>query len=210
MNEIQILVGKRITECRKRAGITQTELAEKLGKSLRTVQKYESGEIDMPLSILNTISETIKVPLNYLMGYDSSHIKLETLSDVLAYMFELDRKKELKFDIEINKSDNKDWKCSLVFDGKDVNAEYNADLCLVMETFRDNREALETYWMGYETYDAWEDKSIEYHKNHFISDKKRENLDRETLIKRRNESERQRLESMIAEKQAAENIGDTE
>lgn len=205
MNEVQTLVGKRITECRKRVGVTQTELAEKLGKSLRTVQKYESGEIDMPLSILSSIAETLKAPLNYLVGYDSKHIRLETLSDVLAYLFELDRKKEIAFDVDVQKSDLEDWKCSLIFDGKNTDAKYNADLCLVMETFRDNREALATYWMGYETYDAWEDKTVDYHKNSFITNKEREILDSITLIKKRNELDRLKLEKMLAE-QAKKNV----
>ena len=103
MDNLQTLIGDRIAKQRKQLRISQTELAEQLGKSLRTVQKYESGEIDMSVSVLEQIANILKMPINYLMGYDSSHIKLETLADVYAYLFELDRKKELKFDIDFIK-----------------------------------------------------------------------------------------------------------
>ena len=39
-------IGLRIRTLRKRKGYNQQELADILGKSLRTVQKYESGEIE--------------------------------------------------------------------------------------------------------------------------------------------------------------------
>ena len=83
MNEINKLVGERIAEIRKYNRINQSDLADKIGKSLRTVQKYESGEIDIPLSTLGEVAEILNTTLNYLLGYDTSHIKAETLSDVL-------------------------------------------------------------------------------------------------------------------------------
>ena len=43
MNEINKLVGERIATMRKYNRINQADLAEKLGKSLRTVQKYPFG-----------------------------------------------------------------------------------------------------------------------------------------------------------------------
>lgn len=199
-------IGVRIAEQRKKFGISQTEFAEKLGKSLRTIQKYESGEIDMPLSMLKEISKVLSVPMNYLIGYDSSHIKLETLADVYTFIFELDRKKELSFDISVDKSDSDEWKCSLVFDGKSKTADLNSDFCLAMETFCNNREALNTYWMDYQTYDDWEDKTIERHTELFLQNKEREALDSTTIIQRRNELERQKLEKMLAEKQVNEGV----
>ena len=96
MDNLQTLIGERIAKQRKQFRISQTELAEQLGKSLRTVQKYESGEIDMSVSVLEQIADILKMPINYLIGYDSSHIKLETLGDVYAYLFELDQKQDLR------------------------------------------------------------------------------------------------------------------
>lgn len=58
------IVGRRIRQERKAQNITQTELAEKIGKSLRTVQKYESGEIDISLAMIEQISAVLNVGLS--------------------------------------------------------------------------------------------------------------------------------------------------
>lgn len=68
MKSIQEIVGKKIRECRKAIGLTQTELANKLDKSLRTLQKYENGDIDMPLSILDELVNFFGCSSDYLMG----------------------------------------------------------------------------------------------------------------------------------------------
>ena len=211
MNEIQKIVGERIAEIRKYNRVSQTDFADKLGKSLRTVQKYESGEIDIPLSTLADIAKILNTTMNYLVGYDSSHIKTETLSDVLAFFFEIDKKRELSYDIGIKKvgKDGK-WQCSFIFNGEDTEAMHNADLCIVMETFRNNRDAIKTYWMDYEAYDAWEAMKLEYYSKCTLTDKEREVLQGTDLIKKRNELDRQKVEKILAEKQVHENVGDNE
>lgn len=206
MSEICKLVGERITEIRKYNRINQSELAEKLGKSLRTVQKYESGEIDIPLSTLAEIATALNTSLNYLVGYDSSHIKLESLADVLAFFYELDKKKEIDFDIKLVKTDMDEWNCSLVFDGKNVKSEYNSCICLEMETLKENREALETYWMSPEAYYAWEKQSIDYHEKLMLTDKEYEVLDSMERIRKRNELDRIRYQEML--RKATENADD--
>ena len=46
MNSNPAEIGERIKSARKAAGLSQTELATRLNKTLRTIQKYESGEIE--------------------------------------------------------------------------------------------------------------------------------------------------------------------
>ena len=46
-------IGQRIKQLRKRKGLNQTELAQMLKKSLRTVQKYETGEIEVSIAVAN-------------------------------------------------------------------------------------------------------------------------------------------------------------
>lgn len=210
MNEINKLVGERIAEIRKYNRINQSDLADKLGKSLRTVQKYESGEIDIPLSTLGEIAEILDTTLNYLLGYDTSHIKAETLSDVLEFFFEIDRKNELSFNMDIKKvgRDGK-WECAFIFNGQDESALYNADFCKVMETFSINRESLKTYWMDYEAYKAWQKVKTEYYSKCTLSDKVYEELDRTTFIMRRNEIDRQNLQKKL-EEESILNSGDDE
>ncbi len=211
MNDIQKIVGERISEIRKYNRISQSDFADKLGKSLRTVQKYESGEIDIPLSTLADVAKALNTTVNYLVGYDTSHIKTETLSDVLAFLFELDRKKELGYEIDIKRvgRDGK-WQCSLIFDGQDNEAMYNADLCIVMETFNNNRDAVKKYWIDYEAYDAWEASKLDYYTKCTLTDKEREILQGTDLIKKRNELDHLNMQKMLAEKQAQENNGDNE
>lgn len=61
-------IGYRIRNARKTAGMSQSELAERLGKNLRTVQKYESGEIEPALSVLDEIAAALGVPWEDLLG----------------------------------------------------------------------------------------------------------------------------------------------
>ena len=44
-------IGQRIKQLRKRKGLNQTELAQMLKKSLRTVQKHETGENGVSLRV---------------------------------------------------------------------------------------------------------------------------------------------------------------
>ena len=102
------------------------------------------------------------------------------------------------------------WQCSFTFDGQDEEAMYNADFCIVMETFLNNREALKTYWMDYEAYQAWEDMKIESYSKCTLTDKVYEKLDRRTFIERRNELDRQKLQKLREEeaKKALQNDDD--
>ena len=45
-------IGKAIQKQRKAQKITQKEFAQRLGKSERTIQKYESGEILLKIDVL--------------------------------------------------------------------------------------------------------------------------------------------------------------
>ncbi len=62
-------IGNRIRTARKQKGLSQTELANLLGKSMRTIQKYESGEIEPSIAIINEIAKRLDVESAYLMGY---------------------------------------------------------------------------------------------------------------------------------------------
>lgn len=185
MGNLQTLIGERIATQRKQLRISQTELAEQLGKSLRTVQKYESGEIDMSVSVLEQIAEILKMPINYLIGYDSSHIKLETMGDVYAYLFELDRKQDLRFEVKITKGPEEIRKASLVFDVHE--AEGNSTLYTMLKDFDYNRESYETYKIDYDMFRDWEEKEIKYQSGYFLKDREYEKLDNEERLRRFNE-----------------------
>ena len=62
-------IGLRIRTARKEKGINQTELANLLGKSLRTIQKYESGEIEVSIAMLNEIAKDLDCESTYPVSY---------------------------------------------------------------------------------------------------------------------------------------------
>lgn len=53
------LLGKHIKERRLEVGITQAELADRIGKSTSAVQKYENGLIEIPFSVLEKIGDAL-------------------------------------------------------------------------------------------------------------------------------------------------------
>lgn len=61
-------IGLRIKEARKAAKLTQTALAWMINKTLRTVQKYESGEIEPSLVVIEEIAKVLGVPTGDLIG----------------------------------------------------------------------------------------------------------------------------------------------
>ena len=52
-----MITGENIKRLRKKYNLTQTELANKIGRTLRTVQKYEAGEMLPPVDIIYKIND---------------------------------------------------------------------------------------------------------------------------------------------------------
>ena len=75
MNKNPAEIGERIKAARKAAGLSQTELANRLSKTLRTVQKYESGEIEPSIAIINAMAKELKVSPADLIGYQRPSIE---------------------------------------------------------------------------------------------------------------------------------------
>jgi len=63
-------IGLRIRTARKAKRLNQTEFAELLNKSLRTVQKYESGEIEVSVAVVKEIAKVLECSPSYLLGWD--------------------------------------------------------------------------------------------------------------------------------------------
>ena len=53
-------IGRAIQKRRRAQKITQKEFAQRLGKSERTIQKYESGEILMKIDVVKQIANRTK------------------------------------------------------------------------------------------------------------------------------------------------------
>lgn len=62
--------GERIKEARLAAGMTQTELADKIGVKFSAIHKYESGMVkNLKQDTIAKLSEALGVKPSYLMGY---------------------------------------------------------------------------------------------------------------------------------------------
>ncbi len=152
-------IGERIKAARKAAHLSQTELAQRLDKTMRTVQKYESGEIEPSIAMINAIAKILDISPADLIGYQKPEIQLDSLSDVIAVLYQLNKKAGIRFEIDIQRPPcSEEWSCSLKFKGNDQSAEMNDSLCLILEEFRDEREKLETYWTDQESFDRWIEK----------------------------------------------------
>ncbi len=153
-------IGKRLQEVRKKNGYNQTELANMLGKSLRTIQKYESGEIEISVAILNEIAKKLNTTTIYLLGNQTNTKEIECFADVIAFLFEIEKTKKFGFDIEVKRPPKAEgWQCSINFDGKDKNAYSNADMCLFLEDWKNHREGNFTA----EQYEQWKDETLSYY-----------------------------------------------
>ena len=160
MNNEEMTIGQRVRKARKEKGYNQTELANALGKSLRTIQKYENGEIEISISMLNELAKVLDTTTTYLLGYKTETVKpqITTFADVAVMLFELEKVTGLKFEIDIKRPPRDDkWECSITFDGK-AKADLNADMCLFLEDWAAARENYST-----EQYADWKDKTLAYY-----------------------------------------------
>ncbi len=70
-----IALGERITQLRKKNGITQTEMAEKLKVSQQTVQAWEAGRRRIKVSSLPSVAQIFTISLEELFGEAPEKIK---------------------------------------------------------------------------------------------------------------------------------------
>jgi transcriptional regulator with XRE-family HTH domain len=68
--DVDVLFGERVKALREAAGMTQTDLAERMGVSPQGVQKWESGASSPRFSRLYGLSEVLGVPVSHLLPDD--------------------------------------------------------------------------------------------------------------------------------------------
>ena len=65
--------GERIKKLRLEKGISQTELAERIGQSKQTVYKYENNIVtNIPSDVIEKIAISLDTTLSYLFGWDDN------------------------------------------------------------------------------------------------------------------------------------------
>lgn len=79
------MIGARIRLKRKENGYTLEEVAQKLGVSKQTVQRYETGVIaNIPSDKIELLSELLNTTPAYLMGWDANVEKIPMDSDTIT------------------------------------------------------------------------------------------------------------------------------
>ena len=76
-------IGDAIKKYRKINKMTQTDLAIKLNKSLRTIQKYESNEVTPSLQVLKDIIKALNAPMSEFTENDYNKVLNQTLRHFL-------------------------------------------------------------------------------------------------------------------------------
>lgn len=90
MSEPAMTVGDRIRATRKREGISQTELAQKMGVIKQTLYKYETGIVtNIPSEKIEAAAKALGVTPGYLMGWEEqdlesvSYVRHRAINDLL-------------------------------------------------------------------------------------------------------------------------------
>ena len=65
---MEILLGKRLKELREETGLTQRQIADKLGINSVTYLHYEKAQREPPLALLADMAVFFDVSVDYLLG----------------------------------------------------------------------------------------------------------------------------------------------
>lgn len=74
-------IGKKIMELRKKNGLSQEELAEKVGVARQTISKWELGETSPDLKQSKELSKIFNVSLDELVNNDIKNVLVEKTSN---------------------------------------------------------------------------------------------------------------------------------
>lgn len=87
---IEKQIGKKIREIRKKQGISQMALAEKLGLSFQQIQKYEKGISKISVSRLFQIADALNVSILAFFEEDQQYM----MENAEKYALELSREEK--------------------------------------------------------------------------------------------------------------------
>lgn len=175
-------IGNAIKKRRRQLKITQKEFAERLGKSERTIQKYESGEITMKIDLIKLVADELEIPWQELLEAKTDEIgivssenefpacRFHTLSDVINALFTITEIKDIAFQLTCAKPpESPDWTSALMVDGKG-SGTYNADFCLFMENWMNKLATLQSGSINQEQFETWKRETLEYYSDSYFSD----------------------------------------
>lgn len=80
-----ITIGEKIKTLRKERKLTQKELAHKIGITASTVTKYENGQLEPNIEVLNKIATTFNISVSNLIDDNYSRKEFSTESEFLNF-----------------------------------------------------------------------------------------------------------------------------
>lgn len=75
------MISKKIKECRLELGLTQKELAEKIGSTSKNIWAYENNVSTPPIDILINLSNFFGYSIDYLVGRENDFGNITIQSD---------------------------------------------------------------------------------------------------------------------------------
>ncbi len=170
-------IGKAIQKQRRAQKITQKEFAQRLGKSERTIQKYESGEILMKIDVVKQIANELNVSWQELLSPKEENTskdnttpeypayEFHTMSDVINALFAITELTDFSFElINTKPPEDPEWTAGITVNGKG-NAKYDADFCLFAENWITKLTMLQTGKLSKEKFDSWKADMLAYYKD---------------------------------------------
>lgn len=170
-------IGANIQKLRKARKITQEKFARELNKGVRTIQKYESGEIQVPTDVLAQMGDIFEIPWIQIINPNSvlvtsteddswrSKYRFDSLSDVINALFTIEDSRNFTTNISVCKPpEDSDWTASFMVNGKGT-SHFDADFCLFMENWMTRLTALQSGKISLNDYHEWQSKTIAYYQN---------------------------------------------
>lgn len=74
----------KIKELRANIGLSQAELAEKLGKNQTAIGKYERGDLEPNIETLKALSSIFGVSVGYIIGAEDDFGNVEVSGEILS------------------------------------------------------------------------------------------------------------------------------
>ncbi len=82
MDDINKRIGARIKEVRQERKLSREQIARRIGVCQQTIEKYETGEIDISISKLSKISHVLNVGIMHLL--DENELKQYVIDKYLG------------------------------------------------------------------------------------------------------------------------------
>lgn len=103
-------IGERIKRTREKCGLSQTELAEKIGVSKQTLYKYENNIVtNIPSNKIELLADKLGVSESYIMGWEEEIESIDFV-EVVNAMFDPDLKLFFEAVAEMRKQNEEKFK----------------------------------------------------------------------------------------------------